>query len=262
MINNKPIGVFDSGIGGVTVLDKIVKEFPNEEYIYLGDTRNCPYGIKTKEQIMGYVKNAIKFLEKSGCKMVVIGCNTATVNSYEVKSDLPIIRIIEPTAKAALAKLKKEDEKIIVLATNYTIDAKGYERFLGDKMIGVRSSDFVPIVEKGLQSTSESYKVAKDLLSDVKGKGKVVILGCTHFGLVEKDIRKVLGEDIETVESSSCINDSVRECLDEIGFHDNNTKTPNITINVTGDPNEVKIDWFKKEYKGIYKVDNNYEEEC
>ena len=260
LINNKPIGIFDSGIGGVTVLEKIVNEFPNEDYVYLGDTKNCPYGIKTKEEIMSYVRHAIKYLEKQDVKMIVIGCNTATVNSYDVKSLVNIIRIIEPTAKEAL-RIKNEkdkDGKIIVLATNYTIDAKGYDRFLGGEMIGVRSSDFVPIAEKGLQNTDVSLKSCEEVLKDVKGKGKVIILGCTHFGLLENDIRKVLGDDIITVESSACITQSVRDELERVGYNEK-TKTNDkghISISVTGKASDVHIEWFKKEYDGIFEVED------
>jgi len=255
-INNKPIGIFDSGIGGVTVLDKIVNRFPNENYVYLGDTANCPYGIKTKEQIMGYVKDAIHYLETQDVKMIVIGCNTATVNSYEVQASVPIMRIIEPTAMKALKVREEVDPngKIIVLATNYTIDAKGYDRFLGDKMVGVRSSDFVPVAEAGMQNTKESKEICEKVMKDAKGKGKVVILGCTHFGLLENDIRYVLGEDITTVESSDCIADNVQKCLEEIGYNENK-KPGSIRISVSGDPKEVHIEWFKKPYDGIYHVD-------
>ena len=251
--NNKPIGIFDSGIGGLTVLEKIHNRFPNEKYIYLGDTFNCPYGTKSKTEIMSCVSQAIKFLEKNSVKMIIIGCNTATVNSYELKSNIPIIRIIEPTAKTALALKKKHDPKgkIIVLATNYTIDAQGYEKFLGNEMFGVRSSDFVIIAEEGKQNTKYSEKICKKVMKNAIGKGKTVILGCTHFGLLEKDIKKVLGEDILTVESSECVVDDVGKCLQEVGF---NERGGGIKIFVTGEPEKVKIGWFNKEYDGIHKV--------
>ncbi len=122
-------------------------------------------------------------------------------------------------------------------------------------MYGVRSSDFVHIAESGKQNTPYAKEVCKKVLSDAIGKGKVVILGCTHFGLLENDIRSVLGDNITTVESSDCIVGSVKECLDNIGYNDNKN-TGKITINVTGEPSEVKIDWFKKQYDGIYKVRN------
>ncbi len=256
-INNKPIGIFDSGIGGLTVLDRIAAKYPNEEYFYLGDTLNCPYGVKTTEQLIEYVGRAIKFLENNDVKMIVIGCNTATVNSYNVTASVPIMRIIEPTAKKAKEVKEKIDPngKIIVLATNYTIDAKGYERFLGDEMYGVRSSDFVLVAESGKQNTPYAKEVCERVMKDAKGKGKVVILGCTHFGLLENDIRYVLGDDITTIESSDCIVDSVGKCLEEIGYNESD-KTGKITINVTGDPKDVHIEWFKRKYDGIYKVED------
>lgn len=256
-IDNRPIAVFDSGIGGLTVLDNIIKEFPNEEYYYLGDTLNCPYGLKTTEQIKQFVHDAIKFVEKMNCKMMVIGCNTATFNSYHIESDIPIIRIIEPTANEALQKHgnKNEEEKIIVLGTNLTIDHGAYERFLGEKMIGVRASKFVEIAENGLQDSHHSKRVCEKILKHVKGKGNIVILGCTHFGLLENDIKHVLGHDIEIIESSKCIINNVRKTLKEIGVNDNsNPEKIKISINVTGNPEEVKIDWFQWDFKGINKV--------
>lgn len=172
--DNRPIAVFDSGIGGLTVLDHIIREFPNEEYYYLGDTKNCPYGVKTTEQIKQFVHDAIKFVERLDCKMMVIGCNTATFNSYHIESSIPIIRIIEPTAKEALTKHHargRKDEKIIVLGTNLTIDHKAYEKFLGEHMIGVRASKFVEIAESGLQNSDHSKNVCERVLKHAKGKG-------------------------------------------------------------------------------------------
>ena len=218
---------------------------------------NCPYGVKTPEQIQQFVHDAIRFVEKMNCKMMVIGCNTATFNSYHIESEIPVIRIIEPTANEALERHsnRDQDEKIIVLGTNLTIDHGAYERFLGDKMIGVRASKFVEIAENGLQDSHHSKRICEKVLEDAKGKGNVVILGCTHFGLLENDIKHVLGHEIEIVESSKCIVNNVRESLKEIGFNDNShPKRVKISINVTGDPDAVKIDWFKWNYKGINKV--------
>ena len=259
--DNRPIAEFDSGIGGITVMEHIIKEFPNENYYYLGDTKNCPYGVKTTEQIKQYVLDAIKFIEKMDCKMMVIGCNTATFNSYHISSQMPIIRIIEPTAKEAVKKHKKHGEKIIVLGTNLTIDNKAYEKFIeSHHMIPVRASKFVEIAENGLQNSNHSKKECEKVLKHAKGKGKVVVLGCTHFGLLENDIKHVLGHDIEIVESSKCIINCVRETLLSIGQNDK-SETPKIEINVTGDPEEVKINWFKRTYFGIYQVNINPMEE-
>lgn len=262
--DNRPIAVFDSGIGGLTVLDHIIKEFPDEEYYYLGDTKNCPYGLKTTEQIKQFVEDAIKFVEKLNCKMMVIGCNTATFNSYHIESSIPVIRIIEPTAKEALHRhlQKGEEGKIIVLGTNLTIDHKAYDKFLGHNMIGVRASKFVEIAESGLQNSNHSKTECENVLKHAKGKGNVVILGCTHFGLLENDIKHVLGHNIEIVESSKCIIKNVRETLHKIGFNDKReAKKVKVIINVTGNPEEVKIDWFKWNYHGINKVNINSMEE-
>ena len=120
MMKNLPIGVFDSGIGGLTVLYRLIDMFPNEDFVYVGDTLNLPYGTKTKEQLKKLVSNVSNYLNELPVKSIVIACNTATTNSGHLKEtlDLPIIGVIEPTANYAL----NISENILVLATNVTID--------------------------------------------------------------------------------------------------------------------------------------------
>ena len=122
----RPIGVFDSGIGGITVLDSLIDLLPNEDFIYVGDTLNVPYGVKTPAQIEELVTNVTKYLLKQNVKAIVIACNTATANSKHLKNitDIPIIGVIEPTAKKAIEVTKRN--KIAVLATQATVNSRAY----------------------------------------------------------------------------------------------------------------------------------------
>ncbi len=247
-MNKKAIGVFDSGVGGLTTLEYLIKALPNENFVYLGDTLNCPYGTKNKELLEEIVEKNIHYLEGLDVKMIVIACNTATANSYHIKSDIPIIRIIEPTANKALSI----SENIGVLATNYTVNSKAYEKFLFDKMIGVCCSELVTIVEDGKQNTQEAYDIIKPILQPIVGKVDTVILGCTHFGLLKNDILRIMG-NINVVNSSEAIVDEVVAVLKEKKYL-NNCENPKVVLQCTGEPQNIKIEWFKYQYEGINKV--------
>ena len=160
------IGVFDSGIGGLNVLNNLVEEFPNENFLYVGDNLNVPYGIKTKEQLEEIISKIFRYFEKEQVKAIVIACNTASVASMNLKCSVPVFRIIEPTANNAL----KVSNNIGVLATNFTIESKGYDVYLKDNMKGIKASPFVTIVENDSIYEEESQKVINDILSPFKDK--------------------------------------------------------------------------------------------
>lgn len=246
-VNNKYIGVFDSGVGGLTCLKALKEEFKNENFFYLGDTLRCPYGVKKKEEIEKIVESDIKYLERRDVKMIIIACNTATANSYHIKSNIPIIRIIKPTCDI----VNQLDGTTAILATNYTINSKAYERFLTGDSIGVPCSEWVELIEAGKTKCKESKESVERLLKDVKGKVKNVILGCTHFGLLEDEIREYLG-DVRIINSSTSLSDTVRKCLDEVGY--NNGNQQDIKINVTGNPKTLNISWFTDEELDIKEV--------
>ena len=166
MNKNLPIGVFDSGIGGLTVLYKLIEMFPNEDFVYVGDTLNLPYGTKTKEQLRTLVSNVSNYLNELPVKSIVIACNTATTNSGHLKEtlDLPIIGVIEPTANYAL----NISENILVLATNVTIDSNAYQDIINankkdpnSKQFYVKCSDFVDAIE-----SNEIKKICYDAKYD------------------------------------------------------------------------------------------------
>ena len=204
MDKNSPIGVFDSGVGGLTVTNSLIDLLPNENFVYLGDTKNCPYGPQTPEQIRGHVSNAAKFLVSKGVKAIVIACNTATAYSDHLKDevDVPVIGVIAPTANAALKATK--NNKIALLATQATVNSKNYHKILepnGAEVFGQPCPSFVLLVEAGKAGTEESFKDAEVTLAPVKDSGvDTVILGCTHFPLVADEVKHVMG-DVKLVES-------------------------------------------------------------
>lgn len=244
-MDNRKIGVFDSGVGGLTCLSDLIEKFPNEDFIYLADNLNCPYGVKSKTELEAIVAKNIHFFEKLDVKAIVIACNTATANSYHIKSNVPIIRIIEPTANIANAI----SSNIGLLATNYTVNSKVYERYLKGRVIGIPCSEFVGLVEWGKMGTTLAYEVVAIKLGPIKGEVDTVILGCTHFGLLTHEIKKVLG-DVKIVDSSLAIASVLKSFLQ--GKEASN-KVGKVEILVTKDE-KLNIDWFNKAHEDIKVV--------
>ena len=247
-INNAYIGVFDSGIGGLTCLKDLKEKFKGENFLYLGDTKRCPYGVKTKEEIEKIVESDIKFFEKKNVKMIVIACNTATANSYHINSSIPIIRIIEPTAKKAL----NYEGNTAILATNYTINSKAYEKFYTKDYIGIGCSEWVNIIENINSTEKEKKETVAKHLAPVKGRVNNVVLACTHFGLLEAQIKDYLGP-VNIIDSSKSLSEEVKKTLEKVGY--NGAKTRSIKICVTGDKKKLNISWFTDEKLDIEEVD-------
>lgn len=193
-MNNNPIGVFDSGIGGLNVLKSLIEELPNEDFIYVADTLNCPYGVKTKEEIKGYVDGISSYLINQKCKAIVIACNTATAQATHLfdLEDVLVLGVIYPTANDALNGSKK----VAVLATDSTISSGVYQEILldaGKEVYPVKASLFVEPIERGEIGTSYSYELVRNHLAHLVDKDiDTVIAGCTHFALYEKEIQTAL----------------------------------------------------------------------
>lgn len=244
------IGVFDSGIGGLNVLNNLVEEFPNENFLYVGDNLNVPYGIKTKEQLEEIISKIFRYFEKEQVKAIVIACNTASVASMNLKCSVPVFRIIEPTANNAL----KVSNNIGVLATNFTIESKGYDVYLKENMKGIKASPFVTIVENDSIYEEESQKVINDILSPFKDKIDSIILGCTHFSVLEEEVKKILGQDIKIIDSCKAFKDVLKQYLDENNLNNDNNENRIVKINFTKEGN-INTKWFKYSYEGINFVD-------
>lgn len=205
-MSNRPIGVFDSGLGGLTVLKEIMKILPNENIVYFGDTARVPYGPRSKETVIKYTFQAINFLISKNVKAIVIACNTATARALkesQEKYDIPIIGVIEAGARTAAYSTKN---KIVgVIGTEGTVSSKAYNLEIGKidkdiKIIDKACPLFVPIVEEGWSNTDIAFLTAKRYLDELKEQDiDSLVLGCTHYPLLKRTIGEVVGEKIKLV---------------------------------------------------------------
>lgn len=205
---NKPIGVIDSGIGGLTVVKEILRQLPKEEVIYIGDTARCPYGPRPEDEISKYTWEMINYLIDKKIKMLVIACNTATavvLEEAKKKLKIPVIGVIHPGAIAAL-KVTKNDY-VGVIGTSGTISSDAYKKTLTSinnqiKVESLACPLFVPLVEHGVFNGAQAYEVVSKSLLALKGKAiDTLILGCTHYPLLSDVIQSVMGEEIEIISS-------------------------------------------------------------
>ena len=214
------IGVFDSGIGGVTVLKELLKVLPNEDYIYYSDTINNPYGDKSDEEIINISDNIVNNLIDRGCKIIVIACNTASAISKDYlrnKYNIPIIAI-EPAYKTV-----PNNEKTLVMATNATINSDKFHTLFNTydnhNTILLSCSGLADLIEEGNKDKIISY--LKDKLgsyNDIKN----VVLGCTHYPLIKNEIREVLG-DVTFFDGSVGVAKHTKDVLNEKNLLSNNT---------------------------------------
>ena len=256
-----PIGVFDSGIGGLTVLDKLLEILPNEDYVYVGDTINLPYGTKTPERLKEIVSGVANYLVDVPVKAIVIACNTATANSHHLNEtiDIPVIGVIEPTAKAALAV----SENIMVLATNVTIESNEYQdiinKYRKDEKANqyyVKCSEFVDAIEANNINTESSHKLVRDKLENyLDKKVDVIILGCTHFGLYSNEL-KALFPDAVLMPCSIPTGEELKRVLEKDGLLNDNVHQSDVEINLTlkHDNFEDKTKWFKKPVRKVQEI--------
>ena len=198
-----PIGVFDSGVGGLTVAREIMRNLPNEDIVYFGDTARVPYGSKSKDNIIRYSRQIIHFLQTKGVKAIVIACNTASalaLESVKDEFDIPIIGVIEPGARAALSVT--QTKKIGVIGTEATVRSAMYEKIIGaaDAEVTVVAKAcplFVPLVEEGFKKHPVTEEIIDYYLNSYKESGiDALILGCTHYPLLRSKIREYVGEEI------------------------------------------------------------------
>lgn len=214
------IGVFDSGIGGVTVMKELVKILPNEDYIYYSDTINNPYGDKTNEEIINISDSIVNKLVEMGCKIIVIACNTASAISKDYlrsKYNVPIIAI-EPAYKAV-----PNNEKTLVMATKATINSDKFKNLFNTydnhNTILLSCSGLADLIEEGNKEKIIDYLNNKiGSYTDVKN----VVLGCTHYPLIKEEISKVLG-DVNFYDGSVGVAKHTKEILEEKDLLSNNT---------------------------------------
>ncbi len=205
-MNNSPIGIFDSGIGGLTVAREIMRQLPDESTVYFGDTARVPYGSKSRDTIISFSRQIMKFLMTKNVKAIVVACNTASAFALDTiakETDIPVIGVIEPGAKAAADTTI--NKRIGVIATEGTIKSNTYPKVIKsiDPDIQVFSKAcplFVPLVEEGWQYDSVTYEIADRYLYDIMSYDiDTLVLGCTHYPLIRRTIQKVVGDKVTLV---------------------------------------------------------------
>ena len=221
----RPIGVFDSGLGGLTVVKAIRQILPSESVVYFGDIARLPYGIKSKEQILSYSIQNTLFLMKKKVKAVVIACNSSSSASYAFLKrsfSLPIVDVIEPAVEAALQGVKSK--RIGVIATQSTIASKAYEKALrrlkpSVKVVAAPCPLFVPLVEEGWTQGSVTDQVAAHYLQPlIETKIDTLILGCTHYPLLRNTIQKIVGNHVRLVDSALPTAEKLASLLNKNGL--------------------------------------------
>ena len=211
-MNGNPIGVLDSGVGGLSIWKEIVKELPHESTVYIADSQNCPYGIKTQKEIYRLSKRMVEFLIQKKAKLIVIACNTITVVCLDrLRKDFPKIPIIGtvPVVKTA-AELSKSG-RIGILSTKQTAESKYQKNLItrfckGLKVLNLGTDKLVPLIERGVVSGIKINKILKEELKPfIDFKANVLVLGCSHLPLLKKEIGQVLGKSVQVLDSGGAV---------------------------------------------------------
>lgn len=228
--NKRPIGVFDSGIGGLTVTKEIMNLLPNENIIYLGDTARVPYGSKSKDLITQFTLEAVNFLLSQKVKMIVIACNTISatcLNEIRQITEIPIIGVIRPGARAATMSTKSGI--IGVIGTDRTIKSRAYEKAIHEinQNIEIYSRScplFVPLIEEGWLNNEATLFTANTYLEPLKQKGiDTLVLACTHYPLLKPVLQKIMGEKVQLVDPALETAKEIKKTLQEKSMENKQT---------------------------------------
>ena len=219
-IKNAPIGLFDSGIGGLTVAKELIKTLPSEDIIYLGDTARVPYGTKSGRTVIAYSHSNTEFLISKGVKLLVVACNTASsvsIPSLREEFDIPVIGVIDPGARKAVSVTKTG--KIGVIGTPSTINSSAYKKAIENlnpdiEVVSKACPLFVPLADEGWIEGQITESIAREYLDPIKETGiDVLVLGCTHYPLLKYTIQKIMGDQITLVDSAEETASQIKEIL-------------------------------------------------
>src|ERR1700730_7030645 len=246
MSDPRPIGVFDSGVGGLTVLRELQRQLPAESTIYFADLGHFPYGPRYQAQVRHFALNIIRFLEKLDVKMVVIACNTATaaaLNTAREVFDIPIIGVITPGAEAAVAATK--NKRVGVISTEGTMQSQEYLHAIREAnptidVLPKSAPQLVDLVENGKANAPGTWSVLREALRDILDHhADTLILGCTHYPLLKPLITKITGGTMTVVDSAETTAARVKRVLAKNGLESADNETARHQIYVTGSPERV-----------------------
>lgn len=256
-MNEKPIGMFDSGIGGITIYEEIHKLLPNESIIYLADSKNAPYGQKSKEEIIEFSFKNTEYLLNKGCKLIVVACNTASTNAVKElreKYDVPFIRI-QPAIKPAA--LKSKTKVVGILATESTLSSNLYNETSqkyaqGVLVIEQKGNGIVSLIESGKMFSLEMDElIEKYILQMLQENIDQLVLGCTHYPLLRNKIKYIAGDKVNIIDSGEAIARQTKNILEKENLvnNSNRIKTQQFYINKNSEVFQMILNRFDKNFK-------------
>ena len=236
MHKDAPIGVFDSGVGGLTVAREIMRQIPNEKIIYFGDTARVPYGSKSQKTVTRYSEQIVRFLRTFQVKTIVVACNTASayaLDTLEKDIDIPIVDVIKPGAKMATEVTR--NGRIGVIATEATISSQMYTKYITNLNRSITIYEkacplFVPLVEEGLWEDPVTDEIVRRYLTELIDIDiDTLILGCTHYPLIRSTLRRIIGDKVTLVNPAYETAVELRQLLSEMNIL--NEETPGLGSN-------------------------------
>ena len=261
----KPIGVFDSGIGGLTVVKRLASTLPNESIIYFGDTARVPYGSKSNSTVIEYSIQNTKFLLQKNIKALVVACNTASsiaIPDLKKMFDIPIIGMIEPGSRMALKKSKSN--KIGVIGTRATVGNLAYSKEIkklnsSAKVVEKPCPLFVPLAEEGWIKHKATYEIAEEYLKELRDVGiDTLVLGCTHYPILSEVIQEIVGKNVSLIDSGVASSEVIKLELEKLDLLSDSKKTGSQEYYVSDIPSkfkEVAELFLGREIDHVHKVD-------
>lgn len=223
-MHNQPIGIIDSGVGGLTIWQEIAHQLPHESVVYIADSKNCPYGDKTPEHIYALAKKLIAFLVAKDVKLIVIACNTITVTCLDkLRNDFPSVPIVGTVPVVKLAATLSHKRSIGVLSTRATSKSQYQKQLIAQfaadcEVVTVGTDKLVPLVEAGKTSGKEVKAVLAEVLAPFRhGAVDVLVLGCTHFPFLKAAMQGIVGEHVRILDSAGAIARQVHRVLEKNG---------------------------------------------
>lgn len=242
-----PIGVFDSGVGGLTVIQEMLEQLPRESFIYYADTAHVPYGPRDPRELKGFAHNITRFLVEKGCKMIVVACNTSTSLAFEELKErfpVPVIGVIEPGVDKALESTA--NGKIGIIATLATVNSRAFQRMIKGKnphaeAFAVPCPRLVPLIEEGRFEGEEVERAVNGYLQEMKDQGiDSLVLGCTHYPFLLPVIKRAVGPEVKIINPAKETVSRARQALEAKGLI-NEGVIPEYTFYTSGDPEKFRM---------------------
>jgi glutamate racemase len=245
MMQQKPIGLFDSGVGGLTVVSEIIRLLPDEDVVYFGDVGRYPYGPRSKDIILQFTRQDVAFLLEQDVKFIIAACNTASAVALKTvadENDIEMVGVIDPGARAAVEIT--ENGKIGIIGTHATVASNSYPKAIHRidskiKVFSLACPLFVPLAEECYQDKEASYLIAQDYLKILKENGiDTLVLGCTHYPLLKKLIQDVMGDEVTLIDSATATAKEVKVHLERSGLLHRKNPDPDYKYYVSDVPDK------------------------